>query len=431
MKSNEIIKQINDNGVKFISLQFTDLFGELKEIVAPVSQIQRVLGNKFMFDGSSVAGFAKIENSDMSLYPDLATFQILPDPENKTARLICDVHTTNGQPFDGCPRAILKRALKRAEKLGYIVNVGPECEFFMFNPDGTNIDDDGYCGIGTQDLGNTIRKNICKTLEQLGFEVEASGHEIAPSQHEITFKYMDALRVADGIMTFKKVVKGVALQHGVLATFMPKPRANVAGSGMHVNISLASAKTKQNLFEEKNGDLTQIAYNFIAGLMKHVKSFAPLTNPLVNSYKRLIPGYSCPVHICYSSRNRSALIRIPHARQSATRIELRSPDPSCNPYLALAVIISAGLSGIENNTQPPAPINGNIFKLTRKDKEQIELDVLPPDLELALAEMENSTFVKNVLGMHAFNNYVKGKREELNQFRTHVTDWELAKYLKY
>lgn len=434
----DILKIVREKNVKFIRLQFTDIFGILKNVSITAEQLEKALDNKCMFDGSSIEGFARIEESDMYLRPDPDTFVILPwRPQNgKVARLICDVYNPDGTPFAGDPRYVLRRALKKANDMGYeTFNVGPECEFFLFqmNAEGKPTiithDNGGYFDLGPVDLGENARRDVCLDLEEMGFEIEASHHEVAPGQHEIDFKYSDALNTADAILTFKLVVKTVAQRHGLHATFMPKPIYGICGSGMHINTSLI--KDGKNVFYDKNGplELSKDAYWFIGGIMKHIRVIASLTNPIVNSYKRLVPGYEAPVYVAWSAKNRSPLIRIPAARGEATRVELRNPDPACNPYLALAAILSAGLDGIENKIDPPASTDMNIFEMSEKDRKDSGILCLPQNLKEAIDETKKSEFVKEILGPHVFEKYIVAKELEWYNYRTRVTQWEIDNYL--
>ncbi len=435
----DIIRIVQDEGVEFIRLQFTDIFGTLKNVAITAKQLEKALENKCMFDGSSIEGFVRIEESDMYLRPDVNTFVIFPwrPQTGKVARMICDVYTADDKPFEGDPRYVLKRALKKAYDMGYdTFNVGPECEFFLFltdsegNPTTITHDKAGYFDLGPVDLGENARRDMCLVLEAMGFEVEASHHEVAPGQHEIDFKYTDALAAADAILTFKLVVKTIAQRHGLHATFMPKPVFGIAGSGMHVNTSLF--KNDRNMFYDENDplQLSQEAYWFIGGLMKNMRAITALTNPLVNSYKRLVPGYEAPIYIAWSARNRSPLIRVPAARGTATRLELRNPDPSCNPYLALAAILMAGLDGIENRIMPPGPVNRNLFDLCDQDRIAAGIQSLPGSLDEAIAEMAESSFVRDILGNHIFNKYIEAKQEECFEYRTRISRWEIDAYLK-
>lgn len=434
----DILRISREQDVQFVRLQFTDIFGILKNVAITIDQLEKALDNKCMFDGSSIEGFVRIEESDMYLRPDPNTFVIYPwrPQTGKVARLICDVYNPDGTPFEGDPRYCLKKALKKANDMGYdTFNVGPECEFFLFltdnegNPTTITHDNGGYFDLGPIDLGENARRDMSLALQDMGFEVEASHHEVAPGQHEIDFKYSDALNAADCILTFKLVVKTIAQRHGLHATFMPKPIFGIAGSGMHVNTSLFN--DNKNVFFDENDPLhlSREAYWFIGGIMKHMKSIAVITNPIVNSYKRLVPGYEAPVYIAWSARNRSPLIRIPAARGSATRVELRCPDPSCNPYLSLAAILSAGLDGIQNKIDPPASIDKNIFEMTSSERISAGIESLPGDLKEALDEMKNSEFAKEVLGNHIFEKYIEAKKEEWNDYITRVTTWEVDQYL--
>ena len=433
----DVINIIKEQNVKFIRLQFTDIFGQLKNVTITANQIEKALDNKCMFDGSSIEGFARIEESDMYLYPDPETFVIFPwqHGDDKVARLICDIYTPDGKPFEGCPRNILKRNLKAAEKLGYTFNVGPELEFFLFltdekgKPTTKTHDDAGYFDLAPIDLGENARRDICLTLEDMGFEIEAAHHEVARGQHEIDFKYAHALKTADNINTFKLVVKTIAQRHGLHATFMPKPIFGICGSGMHVNQSLF--KNGKNAFynqKDKLG-LSKIAYSYIAGLMKHIKSFSAISNPLVNSYKRLVPGYEAPVYIAWSARNRSPLVRIPAARGASTRIELRNPDPSANPYFLLSACLAAGLDGIKNNLKAAKSTDRNIYEMTKAEKDAAGIDNLPHNLINAVKYMQKSELMKKTLGNHAFNLYTQAKIDEWDDYRTKVHQWEIDEYL--
>lgn len=434
----DILRITREQDVKFIRLQFTDIFGTLKNVAITSEQLEKALDNKCMFDGSSIEGFVRIEESDMYLRPDPNSFVIFPwrPQTGKVARLICDVYNPDGTAFDGDPRYVLKKVLEKAVSMGFdTFNVGPECEFFLFltdnegNPTTITHDNAGYFDLGPVDLGENARRDMCLALEEMGFEIEASHHEVAPGQHEIDFKYSDALTTADAILTFKLVVKTIAQRHGLHATFMPKPIFGINGSGMHTNTSLF--KNGKNAFYDENDvlQLSQEAYWFIGGLMKHMRSIAAITNPLINSYKRLVPGYEAPVYIAWSARNRSPLIRIPAARGSATRLELRCPDPSCNPYLALAAILAAGLDGIENRIQPPAPSNKNIFQMTAEERIKDGIGSLPGSLDEAIMELSKSEFVKNVLGNHIFEKYIEAKNNECDAYRTRISKWETDSYL--
>lgn len=433
----DIIKFVEENDVEFIRLQFTDLFGILKNVAIPKSQLKKALDNQMMFDGSSIDGFARIEESDMCLRPDLDSFVIFPwrPQTGKVARLICDVYKTDGTPFEGDPRHILKKAMAEAEKMGYTFNVGPECEFFLFNVDEngaptTNSNDQAtYFDLGPNDLGENARRDMVLTLEDMGFVIEASHHECAPAQHEIDFKYGEAVKTADSIMTFKLAVKTIAQRHGLHATFMPKPKANMAGSGMHINMSLE--KDGKNVFADENGKngLSEEAYHFIAGLMKHINGIVAITNPLVNSYKRLIPGYEAPVYIAWSAKNRSPLIRIPAARGKGTRVELRNPDPTANPYLALAVCLIAGLDGIKNKLEVRDSVDANIYAMTKKERRERGIDSLPETLIDAVKHLEKDELIMEFLGEETAEKYIEAKKAEWKSYKVAVSEWEVNQYL--
>ena len=433
----DIIKLVEENGVRFIRLQFTDIFGALKNVAITEKQLKKALDNEIMFDGSSIDGFVRIEESDMYLRPNLDTFVIFPwrPQQGKVARLICDIYKPDGTPFDGDPRYALRRAIADAAELGYEMNVGPECEFFLFETDenghATTITQDkaGYFDLAPTDRGENARRDMTLALEEMGFEIEASHHEVAEGQNEIDFKYGPALETADKIMTFKLVVKSIAQRHGLHASFMPKPIFGINGSGMHVNMSLF--KDGKNAFadpSDKNG-LSKIAYHFIAGILKNIKGLSAVTNPLVNSYKRLVPGYEAPVYLAWSCSNRTALIRVPASRGAGTRVELRCPDPSANPYLVLAVLLQAGLDGIKNNLEVENETVANIFAMTDSQRKEAGIDNLPNNLYEAVNFMKESELAKSALGEHIYENYVEAKEAEWDDYRTKVHDWEIENYL--
>ena len=434
----DIFNMVEEEDVEFIRLQFTDMFGTLKNVAITSSQLEKALNNECMFDGSSIEGFVRIEESDMYLYPDLDTFVIFPwrPQQGKVARIICDVYTSDRKPFEGDPRYILKKAVEDATQMGYRFDVGPECEFFLFNQDEdgqpTTISTEraGYFDLGPIDLGENARRDMVLTLEDMGYEIEASHHEVAPAQHEIDFRYDEAVKTADNIMTFKLAVKTIAKRHGMFASFMPKPKFGINGSGMHVNMSLC--KDGKNIFDDPDGELglSKEAYWFIGGLMKHMKGMAAITNPLVNSYKRLIPGYDAPVYIAWSrATNRGQIVRIPSSRGASTRLELRSPDSAMNPYLALAACLAAGLDGIKNHIELPEPVVQNIYAMDEETIKERGIDHLPETLGEAIDEFEEDVFLRNVLGDHIFYKYLEAKKEEWNVFRSQVTDWEIGEYL--
>ncbi|MEM2934705.1 MAG: type I glutamate--ammonia ligase [Halobacteria archaeon] len=434
---SDILNKAQELNVAFIRLQFTDIFGMIKNVAIPVDQLEKALDGEIMFDGSSIEGFVRIEESDMYLRPDLNTFAIFPwKPKDlAVARLICDVYNPDGTPFAGCPRNNLKRAIEEARKMGFTMNVGPEIEFFMFlkNPDGTpstiTHDRGSYFDLAPLDKGEEARREMVLALKAMGFEIEASHHEVASGQHEIDFKYGDALSIADKIVTIRFVIKTIASNMGLHATFMPKPIYGICGSGMHTHQSLF--KNGRNAFYDPSGEyqLSDIAMYYIGGLLKHAKGFTAITNPLVNSYKRLVPDYEAPVYIAWSERNRSPLVRVPARRGIGTRVELRSPDPSCNPYLALSVMLKAGLDGIKNKIDPGKPIYRNIYQLTPEERKKMGIESLPGTLIEALRELEKDEVVKSALTEHIYNYYVRAKKIEWDEYRTKVHQWEIDNYL--
>ncbi len=435
---DDIFRLANEENVKFIRLQFTDILGTIKNVEIPVSQLEKALSNKMMFDGSSIEGFVRIEESDMYLFPDLNTWVVFPwtAEKGKVARLICDIHNADGTPFEGDPRNNLKRVLREMEELGFTnFNLGPEPEFFLFKLDQNGEptlelnDNGGYFDLAPTDLGENCRRDIVLELEEMGFEIEASHHEVAPGQHEIDFKYEDALTACDEIQTFKLVVKTIARKHGLHATFMPKPLFGVAGSGMHCNLSLF--KSGENAFFDPNGDLqlSENARHFIAGILKHAPNFTAVTNPTVNSYKRLVPGYEAPCYVAWSAQNRSPLVRIPASRGLSTRVEVRSVDPSANPYMAMAVLLAAGLDGIKNKLTPPAPVDRNIYVMNKEERNEAGIVDLPPTLALALEKLKQDEVLVKALGEHLFEHFIEAKEIEWDMFRTQVHPWEREQYM--
>lgn len=433
----DILRLAEEKDVEFIRLQFTDLFGNLKNVAITSSQLEKALNNECMFDGSSIDGFARMEESDMYLYPDPDTFTVFPwrPQQGKVARLICDVYRPDRTPFEGDPRYILKKVVKEAEELGFQFDVGPECEFFLFhtdddgNPTTISHERAGYFDLGPMDLGENIRRDIVLTLEDMGFEMESSHHEIAPAQHEIDFRYSDALTTADNIMTFKLTVKTIARRNGLHATFMPKPRYGTNGSGMHTNMSLS--RDGKNLFwDEKDPlSLSREAYYFIGGLLEHIRGITAIANPIINSYKRLVPGYEAPVYVAWSPRSKTSLIRIPERKGENTRIELRSPDPSCNPYLTLAVCLAAGLDGIKRQILPPPNVDKNLFSMSEQEREELGIAPLPRNLDKSLLALESDELLMEVLGEQAGKRYVLEKKQEWAQYSAQVSDWEISQYL--
>lgn len=435
----DIKNLVKEHDVRYIRLQFTDILGMIKNVEIPVSQLDKALDNKMMFDGSSIEGFVRIEESDMYLVPDLDTWVVFPwiTGKGKVARLICDINRPDGSAFEGDPRNNLKRILKEMEELGFTsFNLGPEPEFFLFKLDEKGEptlelnDHGGYFDLAPMDLGENCRRDIVLELEEMGFEIEASHHEVAPGQHEIDFKYANAIEACDNIQTFKLVVKTIARKHGLHATFMPKPLFGVSGSGMHFNVSLF--KGKENAFFDENAEmqLSETAMQFMAGVLKHVQGFTAITNPTVNSYKRLVPGYEAPVYVAWSGQNRSPLIRIPSSRGVSTRIEVRSVDPAANPYLAMAVILQAGLDGIKNKMTPPPAVDRNIYNMNEKEREEVGIANLPATLHSALRELSKDEVVIQGLGEHIYHNFIEAKEIEWDMFRTAVHPWEREQYLK-
>ncbi|MBU8907387.1 type I glutamate--ammonia ligase [Desertibacillus haloalkaliphilus] len=440
----DITRMAEEENVRFIRLQFTDLLGTIKNVEIPVDQLQKALDNQMMFDGSSIEGFVRIEESDMYLYPDLNTWVIFPwTPEKgKVARLICDIYQPGSPgeeptPFEGDPRGILKRVLKEAEELGFTdFNIGPEPEFFLFKNDEKGEptlelnDKGGYFDLAPTDLGENCRRDIVLELEDMGFEIEASHHEVAPGQHEIDFKYADAISSCDDIQTFKLVVKTIARKHGLHATFMPKPLFGVNGSGMHCNMSLF--KGKENVFYDESTEtqLSETAMQFLSGILEHAQAFTAITNPIVNSYKRLVPGYEAPVYVAWSLRNRSPLVRIPNSRGLSTRVEVRSPDPAANPYLAMAAMLAAGLDGIKKKATPPSATDRNIYVMSREEREEEGIKDLPATLKEALDTLLKDEVLIKALGEHAIEHFAEAKEIEWDMFRTQVHPWEREQYMQ-
>ena len=434
----DVYKRIEEENVRFIRLQFTDLLGTIKNVEIPLGQLEKALNNEMIVGFSSIAGFFPIEKSDMRLHPDLDTFVVFPwtSEKGKVARFICDIYNPDGTPFEGCPRYNLKRNLERMEKLGFTAfNIGTEPEFFLFKLDEMGEpsmelnDKGGYFDLAPTDLGENCRRDIVLELEEMGFEIEASHHEVAPGQHEIDFKYSDAIRHCDDIQTFKLVVKTIARKHGLHATFMPKPLFGVNGSGMHANMSLF--KEGENVFFDENGEeqLSKTAYQFTAGVLKHAVNFTAVTNPTVNSYKRLVPGYEAPCYVAWSTQNRSPLVRVPTSRGLSTRIEVRSVDPAANPYMAMAVMLAAGLDGIENDLDVPTPVDRNIYAMNKKEREENGVLDLPATLYEALQKLVEDEVMREAMGEHLLNHFVESKEIEWDMFRTQVHPWEREQYL--
>jgi len=439
-RKSEILEAAERAGVKFMRLQFTDILGVIKNVEVPDRQFEEALDGRIMFDGSSIEGFVRIEESDMFLKPDLATYRVFPWATHpatggKVGRLICDIHNPEGTPFVGCPRTTLKRVIARAAERGFSLRAGPEAEFFLFQVrDGTATtlthDAGGYFDLTPVDRGEDVRREIVLALEAMGFHVEAAHHEVAAGQHEIDFRHDDVLTTADNISTFRLVVKHVALRNGLHATFMPKPIYGINGSGLHVHQSLYADGRNQFFDERGDWQLSDRCLQYIGGLLRHARGFCAITNPLVNSYKRLVPGYEAPTSVAWSERNRSPLLRVPAARGEETRVELRMPDPACNPYLALAVMLRAGLDGIEHQVDPGPPINKDIFRMSHRERRHLRIDDLPRDLSEALDALEKDDLVRETLGEHIFSNFTEAKRSEWFEYSRHVSPWETDRYLK-
>jgi glutamine synthetase len=435
----DVLDEIDEENVDFVRLQFTDITGTVKNVSVPASQVEKAFEEGIWFDGSSIEGFVRIQESDMRLEPDPETFAILPwrsNGDTASARLICDVVNTDGTPFEGGPRQVLKSVLAEAEEMGYTVSIGPEPEFFLFEKDdegkATTIphDSGGYFDLAPKDLASDVRREIIFTLEQMGFEIEASHHEVADGQHEINFKYDDALSAADNIATFRAVVRAVAEKNGLHATFMPKPIGEINGSGMHSHISLFDDDGNAFADEDDEFNLSETAYKFMGGVLDHAEAFTAVTNPTVNSYKRLVPGYEAPVYVAWSDVNRSALIRVPDAAGASSRFEIRSPDPSCNPYLALAAVIEAGLDGIENDADPGEPVREDIYEFDEEKRDEYGITTLPGSLGQALDALEDDEVVTEALGEHVTEKFLEAKRADFADYKAHVSSWEKGKYLE-
>jgi glutamine synthetase len=437
LSKDDILRMAEEKEVEFIRLQFVDILGIIKNVAITIEQLPEALDGKIMFDGSSIEGFTRIHESDMYLKPDYDTFVVFPweTSGGHTARMMCDIYTPQGEPFVGCPRSTLKKVMAEAEEMGYEMFAGPEPEFFLFekdkegNPTTKTHDKGGYFDLSPVDLGGDARRDTVLALKKMGFEVEAAHHEVAPGQHEIDFKYTDVLRTADNIATFKFVTKIIAMQHGLHATFMPKPIYGESGSGMHVHQSLY--RNGENAFydaEDKFG-LSEIAYYYIGGLLKHAKATAAILNPTINSYKRLVPGYEAPVYISWSTQNRSALVRVPSARGNATRLELRNPDPAANPYLATAVMLKAGLDGIKNKIDPGEQTTDNIYEMSYQQRKSRGITSLPSTIMEAVGYLKEDELIKETLGEHIFNHIIEAKKIEWSVYKKQVHAWEIDQYL--
>ena len=437
---DQVLREIDERGVSFLRLQFTDILGIVKNVSIPARQAEKAFEEGIYFDGSSIDGFVRIQESDMRLQPDPDTFAVLPwreREEGASARLICDViNTTTGEPFEGDPRRVLQNALDHAADLGYTVNAGPEPEFFLFEEDENGEpttethDAGGYFDLAPKDLASDVRRDIIYGLEDMGFDVEASHHEVAEGQHEINFKYDDALKMADKVATFRSVVRAMAAQHELHATFMPKPIPKINGSGMHTHLSLFDGDTNAFHDGDDEFDLSDTAKSFLAGILEHAPAITAVCNPTVNSYKRLVPGYEAPVYVAWSDVNRSALIRKPAARvPAASRVELRSPDPSCNPYLAIAAMIEAGLDGVERDLEAPDPVRENIYEFDEAKRDEYGIETLPGNLKEAVDALEQDDVIMDALGPHVGPKFVEAKRAEWDDYKIQVSDWETDRYL--
>ncbi len=435
---SDIVKLAHELEVDFLRLQFSDVTGINKNVEVPESQFEKAVEGDVMFDGSSIEGFARIEESDMVLKPDLDTFKVFPydDEGGRVARLICDIYVPDGTPFAGCPRLTLKRQIAHAKKMGFQMTAGCEAEFFIFHlgehgeASLDTHDSGGYFDLAPVDKAEPIRRLIIQDLEHLGFEVEAGHHEVAGGQHEVDFRYADALTTADNLATFRFIVRTLAYRHGFMATFMPKPIEGNNGSGMHTHQSLLLENGMNAFYDPKaKWEISDTGLAYIAGLLKHACGFVAVTNPLVNSYKRLVPGFEAPTNVAWSMRNRSPLIRIPDRRGQGTRCELRMPDPSANPYLALAVQLAAGLDGVSNKWSPPDPVNKNIFTMSHRERRKYRIDELPRDLHEALDQLEKDQVIRDALGSHIFERFMEAKRQEWREYSAMVSDWEVGKYL--
>ena len=440
LSKDEVRKMVKDENIRFLRVMFTDMLGTIKSVDLPVSQLDKLMDNKIMFDGSSIDGFVRIEESDMYLYPDMSTWLVFPwgAEHGKVARVICSVQTVDGEPFAGDPRNNLKRVLKDMQKMGFKdFNIGPEPEFFLFktdeqgNPTQTVNDQENYFDMEPADRGEDCRRDIVIALEKMGFDVEAAHHEVAPGQHEVDFKYSDALEAADNIQTFKLIVKTIAKKYGLHATFMPKPLSGINGSGMHLNMSLFTQNGDNAFFDpEDERQLSQTAYHFLGGLMKHARAYTAVCNPIVNSYKRLVPGFEAPVYVAWSTSNRSPLIRIPSDLGMGTRVELRSADPSANPYLAIAAVLEAGLDGLRNELPAIHEVDENIYQMTSKERVEKDVRNLPDTLHNALKSLAKDEVVKGSMGDHIYHSFMEAKTREYDAYRQHVSDWERQRYME-
>jgi glutamine synthetase len=436
LTKEDVVRIVKDKQLNFVRFWFTDVLGSLKSFAITPAELEGAFEEGMGFDGSSIEGFARIEESDMVAWPDPSTFAVVPwrSGAGGTARMFCDVKQPNGDPYDGDPRSVLKKVVDKAASMGYTMNVGPELEYFYFRDSaGTEVlDQGGYFDLTTLDAGSDLRRDTINALHAFGIQVEYSHHEVAPSQHEIDLRFKDALTMADQVMTYRLTVKEIAQSKGLYATFMPKPIFGVNGSGMHVHQSLFKGERNAFFDADDEYNLSKVGKSYVAGLLAHVKEIALVTNQWVNSYKRLVPGYEAPVYICWSRRNRSAMVRVPlykPGKENATRVELRNPDPSCNPYLAFAAMLAAGLDGIEKGMELPAEASDNIYEMTEAERHEAGIGSLPEDLYQAIQEFEQSSFVREALGDHVCDYLVRNKWAEWNEYKMLVTPYELSRYL--
>lgn len=436
MTKGDVLRTVEEKQIKFIRFWFTDVLGFLKSFAVTPAELEGAFEEGMGFDGSSILGFARIEESDMVAWPDPSTFAVLPwrGGAGGTGRMFCDIRTPDGDPYVGDPRNVLRKVVDKAAAMGYTLNLGPELEFFYFeNSLGTNVlDHGGYFDLTTLDAGTDLRRDTINALHALGIQVEYSHHEVAPSQHEIDLRFRDAMTMADQVMTYRLTVKEIAQAKGLYATFMPKPMFGVNGSGMHVHQSLFQGDRNAFFDAGDEHNLSKVGKSYIAGLLKHIKEICLVTNQWINSYKRLVPGYEAPVYICWSRRNRSAMVRVPlykPGKENATRVELRNPDPACNPYLAFAAMLAAGLDGIEKGLELPPEASNNIYEMTEAQREAAGIDSLPEDLYQAIKEFEKSTFVREALGDHVCDYLIRNKWAEWNDYKTLITPYEISRYL--
>ena len=434
----DIIRLAEEEDVEFVRLQFPDIFGVLKNVAITVSQLEKALNNECSFDGVSINRYGELARTDLFLQPDLDTFEIFPwrPQQGKVARLICDVFNVDGTPYAADTRMVLKKVVEKAKRMGYVFKVEPECEFFLFHiddggmPTTLTYEQAGYFDVGPVDFAENVRRDIVLNLEEMGFEVRSSHHEKAPGQHEIDFKYSDALKTADNLLTFKMTVKSIAKRHGLHATFMPKPKSDVDGSGMHINMSLWDEEGN-DVFYDANDEykISKKARQFMAGILSHIGAITALTNPLVNSYKRLVPGFEAPVYATWSAKTIFALLRVPAVMGTHTKLELRSPDPTANPYLAFAACLAAGLDGIEKELELCPSVDVNVYAWTEEQRRTLDIERLPKNMCEAIDALEADSFITEMMGESVARQYISAKRKEWDVYRRQVTEWEIKEYL--